>query len=124
MSHNSKVKDFALLLNTPLLIQGIETNNGSVEELFDTFEKNRFVVIRNFIQEPLITLVYRYMLMMSQIKQKETWEDGLVPEADNFYGDPLVESLMDIARASVEVISKRKLVPTFGYWRIYNQGNS
>jgi len=97
----------------------IQTNTSQPS---DIFEKNRYLMVKNFVQPPLLHVLHRYVLMKSQNGQLSQ-SDKQVPGAPSMYADPLMESLMELVLPYVEQLTSRKLFPTYSYYRIYRQGD-
>jgi len=96
-------------------------SNGPVESLRASFEKERYVLIRDFLQEPLPALLFRYAVMQAQLGV--TMNDQMVPDSQYLYGDPLMESTLELCRPAIERITGLSLIPTYAYCRIYKNGD-
>jgi hypothetical protein len=88
----------------------------------EEFDKNNYIVVRNFIEQPLLQVVHRYMLMKSE-NQQLSLEHKQVPDTPSMYADPLIETLMELALPRIEELTDQKLYPTYSYYRIYKQGD-
>jgi hypothetical protein len=95
------------------------TKAGSSKE---QFEENRYILVKNFLVNPLLNVVYRYALMKVQTGQV-TREDKQVPGTPSLYGDTLMETIMELALPQIEQLTGRKLFPTYSYFRVYKQGD-
>ena len=94
-------------------------NNQSSAEIF---EKNRYIQVSNFLQQPLLNFFHRYVLMRAQNGQLPS-SDKQVPGTPSIYADPLMETLMELALPQVEQLTNLKLFPTYSYFRIYKNGD-
>jgi len=86
------------------------------------FEKNRYILVKNFIQGPVLNVAHRYALMKVQTGQV-TREDKQVPGTPSLYGDTLMETIMELALPQVEQLTGKKLFPTYAYFRVYRKGD-
>ena len=96
-------------------------SNHSIETLRARFEKDRYLLVHNFLQEPLPALLVRYATLQAQIGA--TLDDQMVPDAQYLYGDPLMESVLEMFRPAIESITGLSLHPTYAYCRIYKHGD-
>jgi len=92
--------------------------NSPVEQ----FEKSRYLLVKNFIEGPLLNVTHRYVLMKAQ-NGLLAYSDKQVPGAPSLYADPLMESIMELVLPYVEQLTGRKLFPTYSYFRLYKQGD-
>ena len=95
-----------------------ENAGSSVEQ----FEQQRYILIKKFLQGPVLNVAHRYALMKVQTGQV-TREDEQVPGTPSLYGDTLMETLMELALPQVEQLTGKKLYPTYAYFRVYKQGD-
>ncbi len=86
------------------------------------FEKNRYILVRKFLQGSILSVAHRYALMKVQTGQV-THEDKQVPGAPSLYGDTLMETIMELALPQVEQLTGKKLFPTYAYFRVYRNGD-
>ncbi len=86
------------------------------------FNKNGYLIVKKFIQPPLLQVLHRYVLMKSQNGQL-SHSDKQVPGAPSLYADTLMETLMELVMPQVENITERELFPTYSYFRIYKEGD-
>jgi len=47
----------------------------------------------------------------------------MVPDSQYLYGDPLMESTLELCRPAIESITGLQLIPTYAYCRIYKHGD-
>jgi hypothetical protein len=100
-------------------VERVIANNQPVHDLRSSFEKKRYLIVRQFLQQPLPTLLFRYAALQAQIGATES--DDQVPGCYRLYGDPVMESLLELCRPAMEVITGLMLIPTYAYCRIYNR---
>ena len=96
-----------------------ESGPASPAELF---EKNRYILVKNFLPEQLQRVMHRYALMKVQTGQV-TREDQQMPGTPSLYGDTLMETLMELAMPQVEQLTGKRLFPTYAYFRVYRNGD-
>lgn len=90
------------------------------------FEKNGYVVLKNFIPEEMAEFLGDYLLVQKELKKAngESEGDSQVPDADCvFYEDPTLESLYLTYSQKVEEAVGLNLLPTYIYGRTYKTGN-
>jgi hypothetical protein len=98
----------------------------------DLFNKNNYVLIKNFISKETANLCYTYALtkrkVFSQLVQDKVipqdnflgrFGDTQIPESFSCYGDFLMDSLLNNSVEKIEKIADKKLNPTYSYFRIY-----
>lgn len=87
-----------------------------------TFKKNKYLIIRNFLDSDLIDLLQDYFFIRVKSGQGDR-NDHQAPGSYSFYSDPLMESILD--RSCEELFKKTKvnLLPTYSYTRVYVKGN-
>jgi hypothetical protein len=88
----------------------------------EEFEKNRYLVVRNFLPETLQKVAHRYAIMKVQTGQV-TREDKQMPGTPSLYGDTLMETLMELALPQVQQLTGKRLFPTYAYFRVYGKGD-
>jgi hypothetical protein len=88
----------------------------------DTFERERYVVWRSVIAEPLRLFLWRHVLEGDAAGTMES--DADFPGAPVAYGDVVMEHLLERLRPDVEAASGRRLFPTYSYVRLYRTGNA
>jgi hypothetical protein len=96
--------------------------NSAQASPVEEFEKNRYLLVKNFLPGPLLQVAHRYALMKVQTGQV-TREDKQVPGTPSLYGDTLMETIMELALPQVEQLTGKKLFPTYAYFRVYGKGD-
>ena len=115
------VSDFAGPELGPQFLDRLLKKNPSLDEMRNRFKTDRYLVVRSFIEQPITTFFCRYALMHAQLGAVRA--DEMVPDASYLYGDPLMESALDLFCPVMESITGLKLYPTYAYCRIYNHGD-
>ena len=101
-----------------------------------SFEKNGYVVMKNFISKEIASLTSHYLMQRGEVhkifrhnnlispfdNRFGVFGDEQVPNVFCLYGDPLTDSIMKLMTPEVEQASKRKLIPNYTYCRIYERG--
>jgi hypothetical protein len=103
----------------------------------DFFNKNGFVVIKDFLNLDIAGLAYQYCLL--KVKRtdymidvypedyRKKWDgafgDGQVPNSYYCYGDTLMDVILANALPKMEEFVGEELVPTYSYWRMYQKHN-
>ena len=104
-----------------------------------SFQKNKYVVIRQAISKDLATFIYNYFLMKKQVydtclKQRyispyETLlgnyegADEQIPHTYSSYADIVTETLMLKCQPIMEKTTGLKLQPAYTYARLYTKGD-
>jgi len=110
-----------------------------INEIQNSFNKNGYVVIREHLSKNFVDMIYSYTLKKSnRLKYKiegkdyvfynNLWDGFLGDDtcgntSYNFYGDELVETLLELILPNMEEYTGLKLVPTYGFLRLYQNGN-
>lgn len=93
-----------------------------MDDLADLFAKQKYVVRRSCIQDPRLSLLYRYV--RKRAESGTMMHDRQVPEAwaahDDVFTDGLLADFLPIA----EEVSRLKLFATYSYFRVYERGHS
>lgn len=107
------------------------------KEIQDYFKTHKFVVIKNFLDQNTVGLIYRYTLNKTRSMdfkytydqsswQKDwdgEWEDPQAPGAYSNYGDILMETVLTAVTANISSYTGLEVVPNYSYWRMYQKGN-
>lgn len=91
-------------------------------DIINTLDKNKFIIIKNFIEPPLLDVIYKYILIRAE-NNLLTTSDKQVPGAPAMYADPLLEALMHVSLPKIEKFSGKKLFPTYSYSRLYRKND-
>lgn len=107
------------------------------------FKENGYVILENFLPNPLLSFFYEYSILLSQrLAYKTSVKSGIESYSDiwdgnfddthgdfgsnaiNFYGDPLTETLLIKSLHDMEKHTGLELVPTYSFLRLYQYGDS
>ena len=91
-------------------------------ELAGLFDRDRLVTLRHLLQEPELSLLYRYAGKVALLGVMDPG-DSQVPNAPCSYGDPIMEGLLSKLLPSVEKTSGLRVFPTYSYLRVYKEGD-
>jgi hypothetical protein len=87
-----------------------------------TFKKNKYLIIRNFLDHNLVELLQDYFFIRSK-SGSATRDDPQAPGSYAFYSDPMMETILDRSCKELSKKTKINLLPTYSYTRIYVKGN-
>lgn len=99
------------------------------------FQKNKYVVIRNFLDPNIVGLIYRYCItQVMAMDYKFTydrdsydkrwdgeWKDVQAPGSYSKYGDVLMDTVMTSCLPLIQNYTGLSLVPNYTYWRHYQK---
>lgn len=88
----------------------------------DQFQKEKYFVVKRFLDSALLGTVYKYALK-KLLTGEMSLDDGQVPGTPSSYGDTLMETLLELFRPRVEMLTGLKLHPTYSYFRVYQHGD-
>ena len=102
------------------------------------FKKNNYIVIRNFINQDVATLLYFYSktkaqsidfkLLFDKTSHSTEWDGNFNDEQVNggafyTYGDPIMDSLLLLSKNQIENYTGLNLLSNYSYWRLYQKDN-
>lgn len=107
------------------------------QEIQQSFNKNKYVVIKQFLPEQVALLAYEYCKLkviradwLSQVEGSGyradldgTFGDKQIPNSYNCYGDPMMEAMLSLTTPLLEKFTGLKLTPQYSYWRFYQTGD-
>jgi hypothetical protein len=91
------------------------------------FEEMGCVRVKNLLDEKTISIISRYMEYKIRRGEWKTNAAGVAidPTSEySYYGDPLIEVVLQDTKESIEKIIGKKLIPTYSYARVYQPGES
>lgn len=106
------------------------------QHIANFFQKNRYVIIKNFLDPNTVGLIYRYCItkvMQMDFKtqhDKEAynkewdgeWGDPQAPSSYSNYGDTLMDTLLTASLPMMQQYTGLNLIPNYTYWRFYQKG--
>lgn len=87
----------------------------------ENFEKNGYLVIRNFIPKELCNFAKVYYKIQQDALNYTI--DSQCPGSKSFYGDPFCETILLSACKKLSEKININLLPTYSYTRIYSRGD-
>ena len=102
-----------------------------------SFEKKKYLVIKNAISKELAEFCFHYFLIKRNVaytlftakhipafsEEWGTFRDKQVPGAYSHYGDIVMETLLVKVKPIMHELTKLNLVETYSYARFYEKGN-
>ena len=102
-----------------------------------SFEKNKYLVIKNAITKDVADISYSYFLNKRKVARHlfdskyispfteywGIWNDVQIPETYSHYSDVLMETLLEKVMPVMEKQTELNLIPTYSYARIYKKGD-
>jgi|5_EtaG_2_1085323.scaffolds.fasta_scaffold05222_6 hypothetical protein len=79
------------------------------------------IFIEKFLPDSLITVVNQYAITKTLCR--DTYFDNTVNAMAYSYGDPLMETILDLSTSVVEKHVGKSLWPTFSFMRVYDKGS-
>jgi hypothetical protein len=107
------------------------------QESQEFFQNNKFVVVKDFINKEVASLLYYYcktksasidFKKASSISSYDSnWDgrfnDSQAPGAYSYYGDPVMDSVMMLSLNAMMDTIGLDLIPNYSYWRLYQKDN-
>jgi alkylated DNA repair dioxygenase AlkB len=93
-----------------------------VQQLSTTFQEEKHIVLKSFLEDPLLRVAYNYIMMMSKVCKTD--KRGLqVLSSERLRYDVFIETLLEEVRPKLEAAIGKKLYSSYAYARIYKHGN-
>ena len=90
----------------------------------ELFEKQRYVVVKQFLPIEICNIAFRYGIMKADIRHPDgRWDDIQTMGSYSAYADTLMECLLEFSIPHMEKITGLKLFPTYSYFRTYKNGD-
>ncbi|MCG8416940.1 MAG: hypothetical protein MJE77_03215 [Proteobacteria bacterium] len=102
-------------------LSGVTAHNELNAASAQQFRHHKYLVVEGAVEDPLLAIVYRYALRRALVGQG--CSDTQVPGTPSFDVDILMETLLEVATATVEELTGLDLDPTYSYLRIYTHGD-
>ena len=108
---------------------------NNYKEIQSYFIENKYVVIKDFLNKDAASIFYNYCKLKTQsidIKKfycKESYDslwDGRFDDKQSYgdfsyYGDPVMESILQLGLNSMQNFTGLNLVCNYSYWRLYQK---
>ena len=98
---------------------------GVVQKASETthsFSRSGYVLLRMLVPRPMRSFLYEYVLKSARAGRLGLGDSG-VPNTPNIYGDPFMDSLLELFVPRMEAESGKRLFPTYSYFRLYKHGD-
>ena len=87
------------------------------------FKEKKYVLIKEMIPKDIAKVATQYSHYdRARMFQPET-ENAQIPGSHSVYGDPLMETLLNFGRKTIEKSTGLELWPTYSYYRLYKVGD-
>ena len=87
------------------------------------FKEKKYVLIKEMIPRDIAKVATQYSHYdRARLFQPEA-ENAQIPGSHSVYGDPLMETLLNFGRKSIEKSTGLELWPTYSYYRLYKVGD-
>lgn len=86
-----------------------------------TFETDKYLVIRNFLEEDFVKFIQDYFFIRITAGHSKKGDEQS-PFSHSFYSDPLIETILDNSCESLSELTGVSLLPTYTYARLYAKG--
>lgn len=87
----------------------------------EAFRANEHLILESVLTEPLLAVAHEYSIKRA-LTSRETTSAGAAPGTPSFYGDPLMDTLLDLLQSVAETFTGIELYPTFSDLRVYARG--
>tara|TARA_R100001510_G_C7614476_1_gene177088 strand:- start:302 stop:907 length:606 start_codon:yes stop_codon:yes gene_type:complete len=79
------------------------------------------IVFENFLPEQIVSVLYNYMILKSANHKDWTNDPGSTKSLIGYYGDTLMETILDMSTSVVAQALNKKLWPSYSYVRVYDK---
>jgi hypothetical protein len=99
------------------------------------FNENGWVKISNFIDKNMANFLYYYVILaakrcnyLEQVERKNPeslfglFDDPQAPGDYSMYGDLTFDTLLSLSLENMNILTNKKLMPTYTYYRLYTTG--
>jgi hypothetical protein len=111
-------------------------NQETTNQIQEYFKNNKYVIIKNFLDQNTVGLIYRYCITKvmamdfkstydKSVFHKEwdgEWTDQQAPGCYSAYGDTLMDTLLTSCLPQMMQYTGLNLIPNYTYWRHYQEG--
>jgi hypothetical protein len=87
-----------------------------------TFKEHGYQIVRNFLDADFVKFIQQYFILRIRAGHSELG-DIQAPNSFIFYGDPLIETILDNSCKSLSKFAGINLLPTYSYTRLYGCGD-
>lgn len=86
-----------------------------------SFNKNGYYIIENFIDHDFLKFIEQYFHTRIKSGFNVIYGDDQAPGSCCFYGDALIETILDNSSDYLSKITNKTLLPTYSYTRFYSK---
>jgi hypothetical protein len=86
-----------------------------------SFQTHGYTLLRPFMEGLDLAFLHNYALHAARSRKLDA--DDAVPGTPAFYGDPVMETLLEKAAPRIEAETGLALYPTYSYFRVYKHGD-
>lgn len=79
------------------------------------------ITFEKFLPDQIVTLLYNYMIIKGSAEKEWTNDPGTSKALLGYYGDYLMETILDMSTPVIENALNKKLWPSYSYVRIYDK---
>ncbi|HEY4839565.1 MAG TPA: hypothetical protein VIH72_13205 [Candidatus Acidoferrales bacterium] len=101
---------------------GQNTTNSARESSVGNFSENGYLILKNLVTDPALAFLYEYASKAAEFG-KGRLDDEQAPNTPSWYGDAIMESLLEALLPRLEIETGIKLYPTYAYFRVYKHGD-
>jgi hypothetical protein len=102
---------------------GQTTTNSASGSSAGKFSENGYAILRNLVTGPALAFLCEYALKAAEFG-KGRLDDEQAPNTPSWYGDAIMESLLEALLPRLEIETGIKLYPTYAYFRVYKHGDT
>ncbi len=97
-----------------------------IQRARDEFAEKGYTLIERFLADEVCELAYSYGKLRAKLG---AWKQGRSASvtgdgAAEAYGDHLMEVMLQLCQPRIESITRRKLLPTYSFCRLYEEGTA
>jgi hypothetical protein len=85
-----------------------------------SFNDNGYLVIKNFLDKDFLIFIQKYINILIKAGYSKKG-DNQSKNSHCFYGDPLIETILDDSCEKISALTNLKLLPTYSYLRLYGK---
>ena len=87
------------------------------------FKEKKYVLIKEMIPKDIAKVATQYSHYDRALNFQPEAEGAQIPGSHSVYGDPLMETLLNFGRKTIEKSTGLELWPTYSYYRLYKVGD-
>jgi hypothetical protein len=118
----SDVPSYSVASRDSVFVEKIAALNESIESLRASFLEKKYVLVKGFLRDPMPLILTNYAFLHAELGT--TRSDVQVTDSKILYGDPLMDSILELGCPLIEEITGIQLYPGFTLCRIYSEGDA